>query len=569
MPRRSINLFMWGFQQHFRIGVEMLMKDVLKRIGATEEVRVLLVGLRTDPALQRHPVCIEPEDGPWDLTPFENLPDETEKSFAVHPDQDMYYGDQRAMDAKPEWIRSKVLVTELKARLDCSPDAKQWRSFFAPVRIVDGYRVATVVQLPQDLFAQHPDVEADWGGGPYRSSFLLSCINAVLEEAALRLQLPDPGATMHTDFATAGDLIRRAANNFMRTPFLNRSPGFGLFDAVDNLSKTRYEGDNGVGRLYLVGQDADLERVLTLETTVALSDTRWARKVLQMSSGEVGLLSTHDYIFGIGRPPAAAASDVFIVEFIDHHEWALRRGDDVYLRVRYGEARLPRDVVPNDRFLDNTQRLFPGLGADDAVQLRRLFDVLAARPKGALLVIAADAAEEARRLSVQGMAIRPAPLTDALLSSAADIDGAILASPDGVCHAIGVILDGTADPSCSPSRGGRFNSAVRYVNSAPQRMAFVFSDDQTADVVPFLRPRASRAKLEAAISALETATMEDYHAPRFFVVEHAFYFDAIQCERINAALDRIAKLPREVGEILILTSPLSPDPAMTNEYLVD
>lgn len=569
MPRKSINLFMWGFQQHFRIRVEVLMKDVLKRIGATEEVRVLLVGLRTDPAHPGHPVCLEPEDGPWDLTPFEDLPEVTEAACVAHPDQNLFYGDQRAMDAKPEWIRSKVLVAELQNRLAGLPDAERWRSFFAPVRIVDGYRVATVVQLPQDLFVQHPDVEADWGRGPYRTSFLVSCIEAVLEETALRLQLPDPGATMHVELASAADLIRRAANTFMKTPFLGRHLGFGLFDAVDELSKTRYEGDNGVGRLYLVGQDADLDRVLTLETAVALSDARWARKLLQMSSGEVGLLSTHEAIFGVGNPASETASGIFAIEFIDHHEWALRRGDDVFLRVRFGEARLPRDVVPNDRFLDNALRLFAGLTHDQALELRRLFDTLAARPKGALLVIAADAAEEARRLSVQGMSIQPASLTDALLSSAADIDGAILASPDGVCHAIGVILDGPADPACSPSRGGRFNSAVRYVNSAPQRMAFVFSDDQTADVVPFLRPRASRARLEEAITALEVATLEDYHAPRSFVVDNAFYFDGAQCERINAALDRIAKLPREAAEIVLVTSPLSPHPDRTEEYLTD
>lgn len=63
------------------------------------------------------------------------------------------------------------------------------------------------------------------------------------------------------------------------------------------------------------------------------------------------------------------------------------------------------------------------------------------------------------------------------------IDGAVLACPNGVCHAIGVILDGQADPGCTPARGSRYNSALRYVVGKP-RLAVVVSEDRTVDVIP-------------------------------------------------------------------------------------
>ena len=58
-----IDLFMWGFQRHFRIGVEIRVASSLSIVGASVEPVVFLVGLLA-PGREGHPVCIEPEDGP-------------------------------------------------------------------------------------------------------------------------------------------------------------------------------------------------------------------------------------------------------------------------------------------------------------------------------------------------------------------------------------------------------------------------------------------------------------------------------------------------------------------------
>lgn len=87
--------------------------------------------------------------------------------------------------------------------------------------------------------------------------------------------------------------------------------------------------------------------------------------------------------------------------------------------------------------------------------------------------------------------ITPVLVTPELLARASRIDGGLLLDPAGHCCAIGVVLDGEASDDCQPSRGARYNSAVRYVHGSPsRRMAIVYSDDQTLDVVPLLRASA-------------------------------------------------------------------------------
>ena len=142
-----------------------------------------------------------------------------------------------------------------------------------------------------------------------------------------------------------------------------------------------------------------------------------------------------------------------------------------------------------------------------------LFEAAVDQRHGSMLIVARDAELEADRLRGQGTRIEPMKLTPDLYRQVSEIDGTIIIDPQGVCHAIGVILDGSARPECTPSRGARYNSGIRYVRSADTpRLAVVVSDDQTVDVIPVLPPRIKRSELERAIAGLETATANDYHS---------------------------------------------------------
>jgi hypothetical protein len=186
-----------------------------------------------------------------------------------------------------------------------------------------------------------------------------------------------------------------------------------------------------------------------------------------------------------------------------------------------------------------------------------------------MLVVAEDAAFEAARLSDQGTAIHAVQMTPELLERVSGIDGSILLDPAGVCHAIGVILDGEATEVCSPARGSRFNSALRYVSSRDKRrMAVVFSDDRTVDIVPLLKPQIRKVDIEKHIAELEEASVDVYHSARNWLDEHRFYLESTQCARINAALERLQPMVMASGQIWVLMSKFEPNPELDETYFL-
>ena len=197
-----------------------------------------------------------------------------------------------------------------------------------------------------------------------------------------------------------------------------------------------------------------------------------------------------------------------------------------------------------------------------------LFRVALQVGHGSALVTAHDAEEEAQRLQRQGARVAPTRLTPELFRQVISIDGAILVDPRGDCHAVGVILDGGARPECTPARGSRYNSAVRYVYSCDTpRLAVVVSDDRTVDVVPLLHPRIKLSAIRNAIDKLEFSSKDDYHEWINWLDQHRFYLDRDHCDRVNAALERIGQETREVGEFQIVYNEFIPDPNFNESYL--
>ncbi len=579
MSGQEITLFMWGYQAHFRFQFEHLMDSVMKELAVQNAgVKCLLVGAKAPGAKAGHDVCVEPEDGEWPVALFAGLPAAIDDNIKTHPLQNMFYGDAPRMQDKPENIRRDSVRKAVQAALLPYDESRKVRSFAGAPAPVGGYYVVPVLQLPNAIFERfrplrEPVTDGRSTGVP---SLIHATVNQVLREAYDELLRPDPGRFISGRSASPDEIVRRAASHFMYTPGIaigdKSLGGPNLFERFNLISSLMYEGAEGTGRLLLANPDGGaVDVALALEEPVPFREPRWARKVLQMASSETALIANCESILGLGNASQGtdpwATQDLFEVEFHDHYHWSLSCGDEVLLVSRYGVPSLPNDRFPKARLIDTFQRLFPEATPEDVASFVALFDAAVGQRHGSMLVVAGDAAAEAARLSGQGTKVVPAKLTPELYRRVSNIDGTIIVDPHCVCHAVGVILDGPAREECTPSRGARYNSGIRYVGaSETPRLAIVVSDDRTVDVIPVLRPRIRRGAVEEHVAKLEVSTRDNYHPVIAWLDKHRFYLNASQCVRVNTAQTRIESEPREVGEIRILRPEFEPDSRCTADY---
>lgn len=582
MAGHYINLFMWGYQVSYRIYIRSLVRDVLKHLGASAEAEVLLVGVRKPGSMNQNPVCVEPEDGKWPLALFGGLPDAVESTYNSHDLRNMFYTDEASMRDKPEWMRRDSVRTSVREALNSFDTQQNVTSFCGEVRRVDEYYVTTVIQIPNSTFAEFPPLpDSPIEGRAQRSgyrSLIHAAVAAVLQEATEELHNPDPGRFTRTSMRSAEEVIRIGARNFLHTPGLSIERQYfhnDLFDALNLVSSLMYEGAKGVGNLILVNPENEcVDFFAKFSDPVPFREPRWVRKALQMASTGVDIVADSRKIYGLGKlkdsHDAYAEQNAFTVAFIDHYHWELLCGDQVLLRSHYGVPKLPQEPFDKIAFLASYARLFPSASSEDGSHLWSLLLVQISQQHGSMVVVAEDALSEAVRLGKQGTRIEPTRLTDSLLRSFSGIDGTILLAPDGICHAVGIILDGEATDQCTPSRGSRYNSAIRYVETGQaRRLAIVVSDDRMVDVIPPIRRLVSRSKIEQQVAAFEAATLDNYHDSRNWLNDHRFYINIEQCARINNVLDRLELTPKEVGILYFEVERFSADPEMEESYLID
>jgi len=581
MKRYVIDLFMFPYQQSFRASIEHLAQDVLKALGAAVEVKALLVGARRPGSKNSHSVCVEPEKGRWKLLLFDGLLEAVEEIFATHPLQSMWYGDEPSNSDKPKRMRQDSATTAVRNAIHSYDIEHGVRSFCGASRLVGDYYVVPVVQVPESLFHQFPQLSErppryEHGPTGYRS-LIDAALATVLKAATSELERPEPGRFMFGETRRPDEIVRIAANRFLDTPGLAISPRYvstDLFTRLNLISSLLYEGAKGIGRLLLANpENPSVEYLLRFRERIPFREPRWARKVLQLASPDVVLVADSEYVYGLGRLlPSYSPSeqDVFMVEFLDHYTWELRCGDLPLLRCDYGSPSLPSEALEKDTLISSLARLFPQSTAADQEQIWQLFIAAARQDGGSMIVVADDAEAEADRLARQGTGIAPVKLTVDLLRQVSSIDGTILLDPHAACHAIGVILDGPANDQCTPSRGSRFNSAVRYARSGlARRLAIVVSDDRTIDVFPNLRPRVSRKQVDSHINEFSASDVDSYHSSMNWLDKRRFYLDALQCAKINVHLGNLEKVPREVGEIRYLVKPFEVDPEFDSSYLTE
>lgn len=400
----------------------------------------------------------------------------------------------RRAAAEPQEVADDLLRSVILDEILAVDEPRGVASFVSGLARAGDGRVLLVLRMVRSQYASYYALARQnlgAGGLPLAGSLLDAAVHEYLHAVAAGLPIFRPGVGPVSLPRSHDEILRSAARIVMHGPAWaagNASAATGLFLACDRLSAMRYEGGEGRGGLLIAPRGhPNLQVELAFKSPVALDDHRGVRKVLELTGEGHALLSDAAIVYGLGAVGEGyerARENLFEVRFLGHAAWELSHGDAVLLRVVNGLPRLPRADLDEDRFREDVDRTFGHL---DAARFDRLWSLALAairQQKGTTVVISERAREEAQRLGNQALRIDPMALTPARVPLLTAIDGAVLLDTEGVCWALGVILDGRAVRGGDPARGARFNSAVRYVEGADHPcLAMVISEEGTVDVI--------------------------------------------------------------------------------------
>jgi hypothetical protein len=577
---RALKYFMWGYQPHFQLIAQSRAKELFERFEADLQPTMFLVGLLHTEKEGRFPICVEPQDCPFQPELLEDIWQEAEqlelndgdRMLISHPVAAERYEARKQLRYLRDAIRNTVAKAERSQGhvTFCSTPTK-----------VDDYMVACVLQLDQAAYSSYPKLTQDTiSRCTVTTSFLDSVIDEYLSDCSRLLSMPEPGLEFG-GFRGPSEMLRAAGRRLMETPALavGNVEALGVcFEACNTIASLTYESEAGRGRIVFASPDhPNVECVVSLLNPVGLREYRAVRKMLQMAARDLSLLSNATSIYGLGREVGAydaSREDLFTVDFVKHHDWELCHAGQPFMRVIYGEPSPPRTAFNEKKFRSHARRIFDELSPEALNELCALARLASEQKHGTMLVLTPKAAEEAERLRQQATRIKPVHLSPDVLHVVTGIDGAVLLDVSGTCHAIGVILDGRASAHGTPSRGARYNSAIRYVDESDAPcMAIVVSEDGTVDVVPDLRPQLPRASIELALAELrDVASQSEPDHPKFnklisWFNDHRFYLSGAVCDEINR-LKRAVEERLSVDAIRVVYNDFSPHTEMDDSYLV-
>ena len=591
------NFYLWGYQPHFASAIKTASRQLFRELDDSIVPVVFLVAVNADNVDKYPKVVVEPPEHDFNATDFERvleLADELDNATVgvqrCYPVENPQKGEAWLKGEERRDYRAKVRQAVHRIiEGGCVHD--NHRIYVSAAREVGPYFVFSVMMIRAYHFDSNPRLHItkreQYSVVPSlldaaAASFMKACHEAILLslDGQSFVQLPDPES-----------MLRSAGESFMYTPtgVCNEFHGLhGGFSTCNEISTLTYEKGIGSGKILLsrTGHD-NVSETISFKNPPKLDNYRAVRKLLELAGHEEALVSNSDVVSGLGKIAGnydASKEDLFVIEFVGHAKWQLVHGGIVLMRVEHGIPRLPQIDKQIAHFNETFERLFPECSARQSQAIKGIVRAATSLHHGTIIVITENAEAEAKRFGNQATPIEPASLSGNLIEKASRIDGAMLVSPDGVCYAIGVILDGVANHKGSSERGSRYNSTVRYVYASDCAcIGLVVSDDGMVDTVPEYRPQISRSELESRLERLENAfpcdksdpnetesANNEFDEPEFcecmdWLRNRSFYLSDAQCEKVNSLNAEYQSRPQG-SELRQIYSELSPNPDMNESF---
>jgi DNA integrity scanning protein DisA with diadenylate cyclase activity len=262
---------------------------------------------------------------------------------------------------------------------------------------------------------------------------------------------------------------------------------------LNSLSALKYEGEPNHGTVLALGtfkkddfekEKCNFDASIIFKEPIKVENSTYKkiRKLLEITDYEkLSLLMDYNgEIYGIGKMIDNPTCEYYQVRFSGFLKWELLINGEEFLRF---ENMIPR--IPNRNI---------GISKEDIGCLKKTFNIRTTikheriiaeaikQKHGTMVVFAENAKEEAERLAVSGICVKPTDVSEkSIVESLTSIDGALICDSKGICYAIGTILDGETSAHADSSRGARYNSAIRYVEQQRRKgkktFAVVVSED--------------------------------------------------------------------------------------------
>ncbi len=583
----TIDLFMWGYQPHFQISAKADAKEIFAKLDQNLAPNVFLLGILVQDRKDRHPICLEPEDCGYDVQRFSDVMERASHLEAVDEEQNIIHSHPLVQENYARRRKSKALKNAAQQLLSLDDEYRDVVSFCSYPVLVEGFKVIVVLQLNRKAYFSHYSL-----GLIKRDRFKISTslieatVDEFLGECANALSRPNPGASLGVVEREHDEIIRAAGKQLMYTPAIacKEFEGWhGLFESCNTISSLRYEGAEGIGVMLLSRRGhPNIDIMLSLVEPVQIHDYRAVRKLLEMTSSDVCLLSDSGFIYGLGKTTGIydqRNEDLFTVRFTKHYSWKLFHAEHLMMQVNYGQPELPRMRINKDKFETDVKRIFKQIHPRELAYLWDLIIEASEQKHGTMVVVSSGAEIEANRLQNQATVIEPIKLTRQVMRSITAIDGAVLIDATSNCYAIGVILDGLASKKGTSARGARYNSAIRYVETSKYPcIAIVISEDGTIDLIPDLKPQISRSAVLKEIEELRKLNDEKnfdfkkFNETMSWLKDHQFYLSPEMCFTINSLrheIENVMDKAVESATIRIVYAELVPNEEMNETYFLE
>jgi hypothetical protein len=579
----TIEHFVWGFQHYFRMCAEIFAERLLEHFGPSFDPEVFLVAVRTQESAAHYKACVEPEQHHWITSDaFDDVLEAVNAQVAKYPESRMLQSHPVAQQNQDQRLFRRAVRDIIHQKIaQCGSVPVDRRFFVSWPAERPPFLVVTVLSIRDSTYKQLPTLANNeiWLHECRSSSVPESLVAAAIIEflavATTDIVQRDAGAGLSFS-ATSDEILRRAAVSYFggllsRVDQQNIYAGTSeaIFDLMARVAARTYEGAVSQGLVAIADKKrCEKDLAIKFKEPLDVHDDRAFRKLLEVTSEDYTLSCNAQHCFGLTTRRESDTVEAFIeIEFGGTGKWAVSYAGTPVMRVRDRLPSLPTPEVDQSRMISDFQRVFPDITADAANALADAVTQCANQRHGALIVVTSDAAAEAVRLQRDGVSIEPVRLEPVTFAQLTAIDGALICSPDGYCHAFGIILDGIATLEGNRSRGARFNSAVRYVATRKTpTMAIVISEDRGFDILPKLRQAISARGIESHIAQLRgivnTKSLNRRQQSKLisWLEANQYFLSQEQCDEVNALIQTVDEIYEAAypSSVRIVRHPLMP-----------